>query len=365
MLFNLLAEWDINRTNKLVNWFYDSELFFGIAKYAVCILIGIILAYYICTIEGERLGINKDDVLVCATIVVPLCILGARIWYLASESGNYSYYDDYSFFKATFYTILYIVGYDAVSGYYEGIAGLAIHGGVAVAILMTFICSRWKKWKFTTISDIVAPGLLIGQICGRWGNFFNQEAHGGVIGGWALSGDKLIPNLTLEEQWQTITKTFHIPKFIAKYMYIEGNESYYYGVVDGIQKYGYITGYNFYHPTFLYESLLNLLGLGIYFILRRQKWVRSGFFTGFYLIWYGIVRFIIEIVRTDSLYFRGTSIKMAQLTSIIMIVAGIFIMLYIYVFKKTEKYMDIIERVKKENESKKEESESVEVVTIK
>jgi len=364
-MFNVLAEWDIDRTNIFINWFYSSELFFGIAKYSVCILTGIILAYLICTKEGERLGISKDDVLVCATITVPLCILGARIWYLASESGNSSFYDSYGFFKATWYTLLYIVGYDAEYGYYQGIAGLAIHGGVAVAIIMTIICSKWKHFYLPSIADEVAPGLLIGQICGRWGNFFNQEAHGGVIGGWTLNGDYLVPNLSLDEQWNTITKVYHIPKFVAKYMYIEGNEDYYYGIVDGVQKYGYITGYNFYHPTFLYESLLNMVGLIIYFILRRQKWVRSGFFAGFYLIWYGIVRFFIEIVRTDSLYLHGTSIKMAQLTSILMIVAGVGILVYIYLIKKTDKYLDIIERVKEEKKNQDDSVEKEEIVVVK
>ena len=77
--------WDIDRSNAFLDWFYSSEFVFGIVKYAVCILIGIILAYFICTAEGMKLGINRDDVLVCVTFVVPLSILGARIWYMVGD----------------------------------------------------------------------------------------------------------------------------------------------------------------------------------------------------------------------------------------------------------------------------------------
>ncbi|MBP5342456.1 prolipoprotein diacylglyceryl transferase [bacterium] len=351
----LANAWDIDRTNGFVNWFYSSEFVFGIAKYAVCILIGIILAYFICTKEGKKLGIDPDDVLICVTFVVPLSILGARIWYLFGDGipTFKDYNSSYGFFTAVLYTILYTFGYDPVSHYFGGLAGLAIHGGVLVAAIMSIICSRWKKWKISIVGDMVAPGLLIGQICGRWGNFFNQEAHGIVIGGWELneSTGELIPNLTVEEQYLTMTQKFHIPKFISNFMYMnEGGRSYYYGIVDGVQSYGRLEGSNFFHPTFLYESLLNLLGLIIYFVLRRFKKTRSGFFAGFYLIWYGIVRFFIEIIRTDSLYLPGTTLKSAQVTSIVMILIGILILVYIYFIKKTDYYTEIIERVKRENE---------------
>ena len=165
------------------------------------------------------------------------------------------------------------------------------------------------------------------------------------------STGELIPNLTVEEQYLTMTQKFHIPKFISNFMYMnEGGRSYYYGIVDGVQSYGRLEGSNFFHPTFLYESLLNLLGLIIYFVLRRFKKTRSGFFAGFYLIWYGIVRFFIEIIRTDSLYLPGTTLKSAQVTSIVMILIGILILVYIYFIKKTDYYTEIIERVKRENE---------------
>lgn len=366
-----LAEaWDIDRSSTFVDWFYSTEFLFGIAKYAVCILIGMVIAYFVCTAEGKKLGINPDDILVCVTFVVPLSILGARIWYLLGDGVPTfkDYMDDYGFFTAIWYTILYTVGYNPVAHYYSGLAGLAIHGGVTVAAIMTIICSKWKKWKISIISDLVAPGFFFGQIFGRWGNFFNQEAHGIVVGGWTLNEatKELIPNLTVTEQYARLTNDFHIPKFIANYMYMnEGGSSYYYGIVDGAQSYGTLYGSNFFHPTFLYESLLNTLGLIIYFILRRMKFVKSGFFAGFYLIWYGVVRFFIEIIRTDSLYLPGTQLKSAQVTSIVMILLGIFIMIYIYFIKKTDNYVDILERVKRENEISMNTEDTEEVVEVK
>ena len=376
-MLNILSNaWDIDRTNGFINWFYSPELVFGIAKYAICILIGIIVAYLVCIKEGERFGVHHDDAIVCLTIIVPLAILGARIWYMIGDGvstfENYWYYSRTirgfsgfgSVFTTFFYVVLDVVGYNSVYGTYDGISGLAIHGGIIVAFSLATLCCFWKKWKPLVLCDKVAPGLFIGQIFGRWGNFFNQEAHGTVIGGWTLDGDRLIPNLTVAEQYEKMIHTFHIPKFIAKNMYIEGNETYYYGLIDGVQKYGTIIGSNFYHPTFLYESLLNLLGLGLYFILRRQKWVKNGFFIGYYLIWYGLVRFFIEIVRTDSLYLGGTGLKLAQVSSIVMILIGAFVMVYIYLIKKQDFYVDTMNKYLSEQKALEQKEEQEEVVNV-
>ena len=377
-MLNILSNaWDLNRSNGFINWFYSPEFVFGIAKYAICILTGIIVAYLVCIKEAKKFGIAHDDAIVCLTIIVPLAILGARIWYMLGDGvstfGNYWDYSTrikgyggfISVFTTFFYVVLDVVGYNSYYGTYDGISGLAIHGGIVVTFSLACVCCIWKKWKPLVVCDKVAPGLFIGQIFGRWGNFFNQEAHGTVIGGWTLDGDTLIPNLTAQEQYDRMIHTFHIPKFISKYMYIEGTERYYYGVIDGVQKYGTITGSNFYHPTFLYESMLNLLGLGIYFILRRQKWVKNGFFIGYYLIWYGLVRFFIEIVRTDSLYLGNTGLKLAQVSSIVMILLGVLEILYIYVFKKQDGYMDTMNAFLKQEALEKEKEETETVIEVK
>ena len=158
---------------------------------------------------------------------------------------------------------------------YKG--GLAIHGGII------FVLAKKKNIKFTKILDISAPALLLGQAIGRWGNFFNQEAYGNIT-----SLKHLID--------------MHIPKFIRDNMYI-----------DGLYR----------EPMFLYESIGCLLGFIILSILRRKKVLKENSSAAFYLVWYGILRFIIESRRSDSLML-GT-LKVAQLISIIFILIGIII----------------------------------------
>lgn len=134
--------------------------------------------------------------------------------------------------------------------------------------------------------DILVVGIIIGQAIGRWGNFFNGEAFG--------------PATTL-----AYLQSIHIPKFIIDGM-----------LIDGV-----------YHiPTFLYESTWCLLGFISMLILRSFKKLPLGALTSFYLIWYGIARFFIEGLRTDSLMLF--SLKVAQLVSIIFIIAGIIILIY-------------------------------------
>ena len=133
--------------------------------------------------------------------------------------------------------------------------------------------------------DMASVGLITGQIIGRWGNFFNGEAHG--------------PATTLE-----FLQKLHLPDFIIKGMYINGT---------------------YYHPTFLYESVWNLIGLIIMLIIRRTKRIKIGQISGFYMIWYGIGRFMIESLRTDALMFKD--FRVAQVASIILIVVGIIFVL--------------------------------------
>ena len=130
---------------------------------------------------------------------------------------------------------------------------------------------------------MIVPGLIIAQAIGRWGNFFNQEAYGRIIKLSAL-------------------ENMHIPKFIIDGMYING----------------------FYRePTFLYESIMSIIGFIILMTLRRNKKIKTGQLTSIYLIWYGIVRLIIEGMRSDSLMLGP--IKIAQLVSLIFIIIGIII----------------------------------------
>lgn len=249
---------------------------FSIRFYALCILFGMIMAVIISIRETKKFGINTDDIFNGAVIGIILGIIGARIYYVIFE------WETYKNNPAEIFAI------------WNG--GLAIHGGIIVAFIFAIIYCKIKKINLFAVIDMVAIGLLIGQICGRWGNFFNQEAHGG-------------------ETTLAFLNSLHLPTFIVKQMCIEGV---------------------YYQPTFLYESLWNLIALIAVLILRRTRTIRLGDIAGIYLIWYGIGRFWIEGMRTDSLMIG--SIKQNQIISIVLIVLGIAYLLVKYIKIKPDYY---------------------------
>ena len=231
--------------------------------YSVMILIGFLIASYLITKESKKFNIKKEIITDMLFYTIIIGILGARIYYVLF---NLNYYSNniLDIFKV-----------------WEG--GLAIHGGIIAGSIFIIIYTKKNNLNTLKILDICVPGLLIGQALGRWGNFFNQEAHGPIT---------------------TIDKLKYLPKFIQKGMYIDGN---------------------YYMPTFLYESILCIIGLIIILIIRRKLKIKNGQITGFYLIWYGIIWFIIESFRTDSLML--SILKQAPIISIIMIVIGIILII--------------------------------------
>lgn len=207
-------------------------------------LVGLLLAIR----EGKRFGIPQEFFMDVLLIGAPSAIVVARIYYVAFMWDNYKN-DLWSVFKI-----------------WEG--GIAIYGALIGAIISAVILVRRRGYNFWRIADICAPGLIVGQMIGRWGNFINQEAYGGPTTESFLR-DKL-----------------HLPSFIVNQMNVEGI---------------------FHHPTFLYESLWSLGVLIVLFILRRRKYLRAGELFFSYFILYSIGRFFIEAVRTDSLAFQGPS----------------------------------------------------------
>lgn len=205
-------------------------------------LIGLMLAVQ----EGKRFGIKPDFFMDLLLLGVPSSIIAARIYYVAFK------WEDY---KGNFFNVFKI---------WEG--GIAIYGALIGAFICGFFYIRYKGYSFWRIADICAPGLLAGQMIGRWGNFMNQEAYGGEV------SEEFLRN------------TLHIPNFIVNNMFIDGA---------------------FRHPAFLYESVWSLVGIALLFVLRRQKFVRAGEILAGYFIWYSIGRFFIEALRTDSLAFMG------------------------------------------------------------
>ncbi len=239
--------------------------FVQIYWYSVMLFIGFLLGGYLLLREARRFGISEEFIINLFFYTIPIAIIGARLYYVAF---NWDLYAD-----------------NPINALKIWEGGLAIHGGIIFGLIFIIIYTKKHSYNIVKILDMTAVGLIVGQIIGRWGNFFNSEAHG--------------PATTLET-----LKNIHIPDFI-----IEGMN------INGI----------YYHPTFLYESLWNLIGLIIMLIIRRTKNIKIGQITGFYLIWYGIGRFFVESMRTDSLMFKD--FKVAQIVSILFIVAGIIFML--------------------------------------
>ena len=250
---------------------------FNVYYYSLCILLGVIVAYILITREGKKQGLTKEFTsdLIFYTLIIG--ILGARVYYCVF---NLDYY---------------LANPSEILKIYNG--GLAIHGGVIAGLIFVYFYTKKKNVSFIKILDIVAPAVIIAQSFGRWGNFFNQEAHGGIT------------------TYQNL-KNMHIPEFIINGMLIEGK---------------------YYYPTFFFESIWCLIGFIILMIARRNKNLRKGFQIGFYFIWYGIGRFFIETLRTDSLMFFG--LKIAQIVSLIGIIIGIIII----VTNRNKKYYNEME----------------------
>lgn len=242
--------------------------------YSIILLIAFLLGSFSIIKEAKKLNIEKEKIEDFIFLGIPIVLVGARIYYIIF---NLNYYLNYPI--------------DMIK-VWEG--GLAIHGGIIAGYIYLLIFCKKNKINLTKMMDILVVGLIIGQIIGRWGNFMNKEAYGPIV---SLS---FLQNL-------------HLPKFIIEGMYIEGM---------------------YHHPTFIYESLWNLLGLIIILFIRKNKYNKLGYISSYYLIWYGIGRYLIESLRTDSLMFLN--LKVAQIVSILMIIIGII--LFIYSKKKGEKY---------------------------
>jgi len=209
-------------------------------------LVGLLLAIR----EGSRFGIPQDFFMDLLLFGVPSAIIGARIYYVAFK------WDEY---KDNLLDVFKI---------WNG--GIAIYGALIGSIICAIILVRKKGYSFWRIADICAPSLLAGQMIGRWGNFVNQEAYGGPV------SESFLRN------------TLHLPDFIVNQMYVQE-----------------AAGMVYHHPTFLYESLWNLIGILILIVLRRQSFLRAGELFMSYFIWYSVGRFFVEGLRTDSLAFLG------------------------------------------------------------
>lgn len=319
---NLISVVDINNPyfgKNLEGYKIAFKLFnkIPITWYAIMILMAVILSVVIGYFGfAKRLGITSDHLFEGVLIGVVSGIIGARLWFVVAnilEEGT----------KSEFVNQNYIPNLGAIIGFSNGtfaLEGLAISGGVILAAISLVIFCKYRKIKLLYLLEIVLPLIMISQVLGRWGNFFNFEAHGGFIFVEGMenldiansikervvdSGEYILPLDILEKQRDFL---WFFPNAMKDRMLIK---------YDGI--WGYC------HPCFFYEGLANFLGFTGYMLLRR--FVKKGIYVGdgisFYLIWYGTVRFFIEMLRTDAQMIGDTGIKVVMIYTPIMIILGV------------------------------------------
>lgn len=209
--------------------------------YGIIISIGIIAGFLYFAFRANQNGIVLDTVLDITLVTVPVAIIGARLYFVVFYGGYDSFPDIFAIWNG----------------------GLAIYGAVIFGALAVILMCKIKKVKFFNFADMIAPGVMLGQIIGRWGNFCNGEAFGSETDIFCRMG----------------LCNFHT---------------------------GYETIYV--HPTFLYESLWNLLGFALINIFYKKKRFNGEVFL-WYIAWYGLGRTFIELLRTDSLYIGGIRVS--------------------------------------------------------
>ena len=243
----------------------------GVYWYGILIAAGMLLAVWFCMRQRHKYGITEDNLLDCLILGIPAGIIGARLYYVVF------YLDSFRDAEGK------LVMRDVIA-IWDG--GLAIYGGIIAAVLVGYIVSRRKKFSLWAMMDLVVMGLMIGQAVGRWGNFMNREAFGGET--------------TLPWRMQlTLTS----------------------GKVVEV------------HPTFLYESLWNIVGLLLIVFIVSKARRFDGENTCFYFFWYGIGRCWIEGLRADSLYLfdwtiAGEPIRVSQALSVVMVFVALALLIY-------------------------------------
>ena len=259
--------------------------------YGIIIAGGFLLAVLYMLYRAKTFGMTQDDVLDLVLWAVPIGVICARLYYCVF------YWDLY---RDNPISMLYI---------WEG--GLAIYGGIIGGAITVLVLSRVKKIPPLVMLDNAAMGVLIGQICGRWGNFMNREAHGSVTDSFFRMG-----------------------------------------LVDAAGKVAY------YHPTFLYESVWNLAGfLALHFYCKKRKFDGEVFLL--YVAWYGLGRAWIEGLRTDSLYLFSTGIRVSQLVAAVSFVAAAGIIAWTLLKKKPQREDLFVNRAPRTQEAPAEKSDEM------
>lgn len=233
--------------------------------YGIIIAVGILLGYFVAQRALVKAGLHKDTLVDIIFYSALFGFIAARIYF------------------AIFQWPYYAENPSEIIKIWHG--GIAIHGGLIGGFIAGVIVCKVKNLNPFQIGDIVAPSIILAQGIGRWGNFMNHEAHGGSVS-------------------RAFLEQLHLPNFIIENMYINGQ---------------------YYHPTFLYESIWDVAGFIILVNIRKHLKLGETFFL--YLTWYSIGRFFIEGLRTDSLMLTS-NIRVAQLVSILLILISISLIVY-------------------------------------
>lgn len=251
--------------------------FIQIYWYSIFIFFALLVACTVIYKEAKKRGIDEDTLINMTFGTVIFGIIGARLYYVL--------------FNLPYYSKNIVEIFEIWNG------GLAIHGGIIFGLLSIIVFCKNRKMNVMRMLDIIVVGLIIGQAIGRWGNFFNSEAYGAIT--------------TLEK-----LQSQGIPQFIIDEMYILGE---------------------YRQPTFFYESVGCVFGFLAMLIIRCGKYLKRGNLTAFYLVWYGILRFLVEGLRSDSLMLGP--IKMAQAVSLLFVLIGIIIFIINLKRSKGDEYL--------------------------
>ncbi len=237
---------------------------FEIKWYSLLIAIAVIIGYFLILSESKRFKIKREFMFNMMFWALIFAIIGARLYYVL--------------FNLEYYMSNPIEIFQVWKG------GLAIHGGLLFGVITIIIYCKKYNVRVGKILDIIVPALLLGQAIGRWGNFFNGEAYGSIV------------------TYEQLVNMKIIPQFVIDNMLINGS----------------------YHlPMFYFESLWCLLGFFLSLFLRRRKYIKDGQLVAFYMMWYGLARFFIEMFRTDAL--MAGNFRIAQVVSILMFVIGLIV----------------------------------------
>ena len=249
----------------------------GIYWYGIILAFAMLAGLYLCMKQAKHYGLTEDNVMDMVLWAVPCCIIGSRIYYVLFYLDLYRKADG-------------SLDWGAMLRIWDG--GLAIYGTVIVGVLVALIYTKRHKIPFFAMTDLAVMGLMLGQIIGRWANFINREAFG-----------------------TETTLPWRMKLWVTSYTSIEV------------------------HPTFLYESLWNLIGLLLIVFIVSKGRRFDGENTWFYFLWYGLGRSWIEGLRTDSLYLFnwelfGQRIRVSQALSIVMAAVAAFMLVYNIAVKK-------------------------------